>query len=74
LDFQVRNGIIAWSLAVGRPGHFARGGVYTLAAGLAEVRRMDIAVMTAFAVLLAGGIWVLSGMLFRSGRPHGSHP
>jgi hypothetical protein len=29
---------------------------------------MDIAVMAAFAVLLAGGIWVLSGMLFRNGR------
>jgi hypothetical protein len=29
---------------------------------------MDIAVMAAFAVLLTGGIWVLSGMLFRNGR------
>jgi hypothetical protein len=35
---------------------------------------MDTAVMAAFAVLLAGGIWVLSGLLFRNGRPHGSHP
>ena len=35
---------------------------------------MDIAVMTAFAVLLAGGIWVLSGMLFRNGRHGGARP
>ena len=35
---------------------------------------MDIAVMTAFAVLLAGGIWVLSGMLFRNGKRSGAHP
>jgi hypothetical protein len=35
---------------------------------------MDIAVMAAFAVLLAGGIWVLSGMLFRNGTHRGAHP
>jgi hypothetical protein len=35
---------------------------------------MDIAVMAAFAVLLAGGIWVLSGMLFRGGRHSGARP
>jgi hypothetical protein len=29
---------------------------------------METAVMAAFAVLLAGGVWVLSGMLFRNGR------
>ena len=35
---------------------------------------MDIAVMAAFAVLLTGGIWVLSGMLFRSGRRGRAYP
>jgi hypothetical protein len=29
---------------------------------------MDTAIMTGFALLLAGGIWVLSGMLFRHDR------
>ncbi len=35
---------------------------------------METLVMAAFAVLLAGGVWVLCGLLFRGGRHGGAHP
>jgi hypothetical protein len=74
LDFEILNGIIPSNPVAGRPGHFARGVVTIFAAGPVWRCHMDIAVMAAFAVLFAGGIWVLSGMLFRNGRHGGARP
>ena len=35
---------------------------------------METTVMLGFAALLAGGIWVLSSILFRTGGHGGAHP
>ncbi len=35
---------------------------------------METTIMLGFAALLAGGIWVLSSILFRPGRQGGAHP